>query len=308
MIRYARAPSPAFLALLAPGGFLSTLLTRREVAGVALDVQFREHDHLHVYCGLTRLVNASLTGGRLRVTAHKTYSVQPCAADLFRVWPIDESGFAAAVERYFAGVQVNPTHVLSEGAVQAAWAAVRHPWTPFDREAVLGYVNTAAQTAGRAFPRVVAARAELERLRTAGRWAPMPKGKVGAELDQLAVDPEGRLVLLELKDAAASPSSVYYSPLQLLQYVLEWAVAFDVVRDQLRALIEARKAVGLSPVDMPDLGRGLRPVVGFGADLRSAEVRARFDEVRDVVNRHLPAGAAPMEAWAMERSTPVRIG
>jgi hypothetical protein len=308
MIRYARAPSLAFRQLLATGGLLAPLLAQRIVAGVPLDVHLREGDHLHVYCGLTRIVDAWLAGGRVRVDAHKTYTSQACGEGLFRSWTRGEAGFSDALDTYMAAVAVGPAFVRREGAVQAAWAQVRSPWTPFDREAVLGYRDTAAQTVGRAFPQVAAARAELERLRLAGRWAPMPEGKVGAELDQLAVDPGGRLVLVELKDAAASPASVFYAPLQLLQYVHEWAAAFDGVKHQLDAILTARIALGMSPPEIPRLVGGLRPVVGFGPDVRSAEVRARFETVLAVVNRHLPDGAAPMEAWGMGREKPTRLG
>jgi len=154
---------------------------------------------------------------------------------------------------------------------------------------------------------VQAARAALEAHGGASGWAPLPKTKVGAELDQLAVDPEGRLVLIELKDAAASPASVFYSPLQLLQYVHEWAAAYDAVRPCLDALREARIAVGLSPPSMPPLTPGLRPVIGFGEDKRSTEVRARFEVVLDIVNRHLPSGALPIEVWAVSEQKVRRL-
>jgi hypothetical protein len=308
LIRYARAPSAAFRAHLASGGFLSPLLRPRSVAGLPLDVHFREGDHVHVYCGLTRLADARLAGKRVHLRAHSTYVSQPCAAGLFRIWKLDEDGFDDAWDRYLCDVRVRQALVASEGTVQARWSAATGPWTPFDREAVLGYPDTGAQKVGRGFPAVAAARVELEELRLERQWASMSLGKVGAELDQLAVDSDGRLVLLELKDSAASPASVYYSPLQLLQYVHEWAVAFGMVREQLLALIDARKALGLSPAQTPDLIQGLRPIIGFGADFRSAEVRARFDAVRAIIDRHLPAEASPIEAWALRGITPERVG
>lgn len=294
--------------MLEPGRILSPLLARHVVAGLPLDVHLREGDHIHAYCGLTRLVDAWRSGGRVRVAAHHTYSRQACAGDLFRAWAPDEAGFGDTLASYLAGVAVKPALVRGEGAVQAAWAAVRAPCVPFDREAVLGYGDTTAQTKGRDFPAVAAAKDEIEPVRIAGRWAPMPEGKVGAKLDQLAIDPGGRLVLVELKNATAAPPSVFYSPLQLLQYAHEWAAAFEAVSGQLANLVEARMRLGMSPSDMPKLGGGLRPVVGFGVDWRSAEVRARFETVRAIVNRHLPDGTSPIETWAMEDTTPMRLG
>lgn len=329
MRRYCRTPSPNFEALLAPGGFLSPLLRRRDVAGLPLDIHLRAEDHVHLYCGLTRLadVRSSSDGRSIWLDASETYKGQNCARSLFRRWSVEEKGFETALNTYFEKVKVAPRHCEKEGAVQSAWAGVTRPWTPFDREAVFGYDNTEEQTKSRIFPQVAKARAELMLLRAKHpeKWAAMPdtkarsrpakavrpgrsvtKGrqvkavKQPAELDQLAVDASGRLVLLELKHSKAS--GVCYAPFQLLQYVHEWACALDEVRADLHKLIDARMALGLSPRDMPRLKAGIRPVIGFGADGRSAEVRARFEEVRALVNHHLPEGASPVEVWVVDNS------
>ena len=56
--RYDRAPSLELLRQLEEGGLLAPLGRQWSVAGVPLDLQFREHDEVHLYCGLTRLVAA----------------------------------------------------------------------------------------------------------------------------------------------------------------------------------------------------------------------------------------------------------
>jgi hypothetical protein len=245
----------------------------------------------------------------VKLSANEAYRSQPCGARLFRTWSTDERGLAEALEQYLANVVVAPTHLRSEGAVQAAWAGITWPWTPFDREAVFGYADTPAATSGRSFASVKAARAEIEGLGQSEGWAPTPADKVGAELDQIAVDPSGRLVLVELKHSRTAAASVYYAPLQLLQYAHEWATGFEAVRHDLRSLVEARKELELSPLDTPEIGREIRPVVGFGPDLRTKKVRARFDQVRRIANRYLPAGVSPIEDWAIEAGRgPVRIG
>src|SRR4051794_39797746 len=106
MIRYARAPSPELCGLLAPGGLLSGLLDQRASAGLPLpaDVHLREDDRVHVYCGLTRLIDITLRRGQARVRAHRTYSSQPCGSGLFRAWTASEAGLAEEVGRYFAAV------------------------------------------------------------------------------------------------------------------------------------------------------------------------------------------------------------
>lgn len=304
MIRYDRAPGRTLLDLLRPGGFLAPLLVPRAVAGLPLDVHFRERDHVHVYCGQTRLLDVSIVRGGVRVDAHETYASQSGATGLCRTWSVGEAGLHAALDTYLGSVVVGARWIAKEGAVQVAWASVRQPWMPLDREAVLGY---GANDRARVFPEVQAARVALEVARATHGWAALPPTKSAAELDQLAIDSGGRLVLVELKDAASSPASVSYSPLQLLQYVHEWAAAYDAVRPGLDKLREARVEVGLSPASMPRLTDGLRPVIGFGEDTRSAEVRARFNAVMEVVNRYLPPGTPPIEVWSVWRGTAAMI-
>ncbi len=303
MTRYARAPSRELAALLAPGGSLSPLLAPRLIAGVPLDVHLRERDHVNVYCGGTVLVDAWLARGRVHVRAGTGYKSQACAGLLSRSWRVDEPqpGLREQLDRYLADVNVTPKWAAGEYAVQAAWT-LRAPWLPFDREGVLGYPSPLAKTNARDLPAIRAARAEAGRPRVAGHH--------GAEIDQLAIDPAGRLVLIELKDAgrAGNQDSIVDAPLQLLQYVHEWANAFDTVRDQLARVIRARVELGLAPPETPTLAGGIRPVLAFGTAQPRASTRARLDAVREVANRHLPVGASPMELWAMDHDGPVRLG
>ena len=71
------------------------------------------------------------------------------------------------------------------------------------------------------------------------RWRMPPNPKDRLKLDQLAVDPAGNLVLLELKDASGSSSEVYYAPFQLLQNAWEWHQALNGVRRSLQDLLDA---------------------------------------------------------------------
>ncbi len=234
------------------------------------------------------VVIARLSGDSVILDAE--YRDQPGAAALLRRWHVGEPGFDEALRRYLGSVQLVAAHTAKEGAVQAGWAGTRDPWFPIDREAVIGHDDKVSQVVGRRFDAVAAARAEIERLPGDRRWAQIPLGKTGEKLDQPAIDPLGRLVLVELKDA--SNSSAYYAPLQLLQYVCEWAEAWTQIEDHVRALAAARVEVVPSPPGMPALRAGVRPVVAFGRDSRSEEVRRRYDLVVAVVNRHLPRGGA----------------
>ena len=103
--------------------------------------------------------------------------------------------------------------------------------------------------------------------------------------------------MIQLKHASAS--GVYYASLQLLQYVWEWHDAFETTRNSIQKLLDARVALRLTPPDVVRIGSRIRPVVGFGVDERSNEVRRRYAKVLAMVNEHLPPGADPMETWSL---------
>ena len=240
---YDRAPSPELQQLLRRGGFLESLLSlvNENTGGVGLDVHLRRNDEVHVYCGMTRLITAqALRGGNVKLTAHRTYTSQPCAKGLFKTWRAGEPGFGQALAAYLHGVQVGPRWTKAEGAIQMQWSRVREPWVPVDREVVLE-----RQAQATAFPEVRSALANLKTIATSNKWEAPKAGSV--ELDQLAVDSRGRLVLIELKDASKRTGDMYYAPFQLLQYVWVWYDALDAVRDGVQALIDARFDVGLTP-------------------------------------------------------------
>ena len=299
---YARVPSTELKGLLLPGGFLESLpsLNRRRVAGTELDVHLRVGDEVQVYCGLTRLVDIRRTGdGMVAVSAHPAYRRQDCGTNLFGRWSPDRpEEFNRALDGYLDNVAVSRSNVTSEGAVQCQWSRVTEPWVCFDREAVLGYPTPGPRLDAEASGQIDSARRKLRSLASREGWDDVPQ--VGNKLDRLAVDPDGRLVLLELKNSGAGSASVFYSPHQLLHYVWEWHSALESVRPQLQALIDARVELGLTPPPVPRLTGGIRPAMGFGSDRRSPEVKRRYGEVLQIVNQHLPPEVSPIETWVID--------
>ena len=301
---YDRAPSRQFVELLSAGGFLSSLvgLADREIDGYRHDIIFRAHNELHVYRGLCRLLAVRVDfGSEVALNAHASYRAQPCARNFLRRWRTYESGFSRGLDRYVKEIAVSSAFLQAEGAVQDRWSRVNSPWTPFDREAAL----VGAHRAGRAFAQVELALAELKELARVEDWP--VSSTTGTEVDQLAVDFEGKLVLLKLKDASNSSADIYYSPLHLLQCVWEWNDVLDEVRSNLQAAIDARVRLGMTSGALPALRGGLRAAVGFGPDLRSPQVRHRYSLVLDVANRYLPGKVPPIETWALHDSRPVLL-
>ena len=131
------------------------------------------------------------------------------------------------------------------------------------------------------------------------RWV-KPK-KTGMKVDQLAIDKQGRLVLIEIKDSEnGSESEIYYSPFQLLQYVWEWRQGLNnmpTLLDQLQSLLDARKEAELIGSPQSSLTGDIRAAVCFGADGRSPEVKRRYGFVLGIANSHLPAGVKSIETW-----------
>ena len=302
---YDRAPSRELQEHLSPGGFLAPLLalSKRKVARCRLDVHLRRCDKVIVYCGLTKLVDVCLKNGMADVTAQRTYTTQPCVGDLFREWNTRESGFEETLSDYLDNVVVAEAQTGREGSIQARWSRITEPWIPFDRDAVLAYDSETEKAKAMEFKEVEEAYVQLGAIVSSRRklpsrkdhWAKLPQKKKSNELDQIAVDPQGRLVIVELKDASAS--DIYYAPLQLLQYAWEWHNALGTVRGSLQSLIDARVALGLTPANVPRITGGIRVAIGFGGDDRSEEVRHRYERVLAVVNAHLPSRVPPIETW-----------
>ena len=311
IIRYPRAPSDQLRGLLKPGKFLAPMmaLNRAEFKGTELDVHFRINDKIQVYCGRTTILTVQKLqrpARHLKVDADSSYKGQTLAkgTGLFGRWKIGDGGFIEALEAYLNVVDVNPSFTEGEGEVQSRWSRISEPWVPFDREAVLAHESMEHREETKTFPEVEAALKSIQATARQQGWKEPELGVKARKVDQIAVDPQGRLVLIELKDAKTNDYKVFYAPFQLLQYVWEWHYALEEVRADLRELIDARLSVGLTTAAMARPTGGLRAVVGFGTDDRTDEVRHRYGMVLDVANRHLPPHVAPIETWEHTRDGP----
>ncbi len=302
--RYARAPSEALLALLDERGFLGPLRRRWMVAGLPLDLQLRERDQVHLYCGLTRLVAVERVGEDIKVSASSTYTSQICAQGLFRTWKTTETGFNEALGRYLYGVEVSTQWTRKEGAVQAQWMATRGPWIAVDREVRIGRDSTEARTEALDTAAVHAAFTAVDELAQEDGWK-RPSPPAGSnKLDQLGVDRDGRMVLVELKRAHSA--DLTYAPLQALRYAWEWHEACDEVLPGVQALVAARRDLGLTPLSMPDVLSSIRVAVAWGGQKPSKEVRRRLLLVKGLVDAHLPPGVDEVELWALPHGKPIR--
>ena len=299
---YSRAPSPELVALLKPGKILS-LLTNKALSVKALDtcvdVHFRSNDCIHVYCGLTRVIDLRLKDQRLKLTAHHTYKKQGWEG-FFGCWPGNDPSLARELRNYLDRVVVNCRYVKAEGSVQLVWARVTEPWIPFDREVRLeNWDHSPTGEVNDAYRELKEIYREHSDKKGGDRWAKPEKTAV--KIDQLAIDPDGHLVLLELK---SEKTREYFAPFQLLQYVWQWYNALQdspKLLEQINGLIKARVEVGLMPRPKASLTPQIRAAVCLGRDERSPKVKKRYGIVLDIVNKHRPCGVPPFETWEYDR-------
>lgn len=317
-----RAPLPRLLDAL-EHGLLVPLRDRLhiDVAGarVPLDPHFRAGRRIDLYAGQTVVLGVHVgEDGVARPTAHPTYAVQPCAAALLRPFAPDEgSAFRDALARYLEGVVVDRRWVHREGRVQQRWmgldgTSARAPWIPIDREVVFAGDEraredvTVASAVGVAFEAV-------DRLAFMKGWKAPTLRAYAEEVDQLAIDPTGRrILLLELKPREASDA--YHAPLQVFRYLDAWRGAFAADRPSLVGSLEAmgnaRARVGFGPA-IPKVADDatLVPVIAFG-DPPTGEVLARTFDAVGAIERAVGAGCLDgLELWAWpEGGAPRRLG
>ena len=172
---YRRAPSTKLMDLLKLGGFLApgSALAGRQVAGGELDVHLRSHDTVHVYRGLTKLLDIQLKkDDDTLVNTYKTYRKKDCVQDLFHSWTntqVNKFQFAKTLNTYLKGVTVARRWIDREGSVQSLWSRRGEPWVPFDREAELSYKSTEHRTTATWFYRVDQACDKLAAIATSRR-------------------------------------------------------------------------------------------------------------------------------------------
>ena len=272
----------------------------------ALDVHFRGSE-IHVYCGHARVFRIRLLQQEREVEVEMGRADGQSATDR-RAADADPSDLEDALNRHLRSVNVDGI-VKGEGILQARWAGLGHgdeagrPWTTIDREVQLSYPDkdVRAKAEERIDLAVSPARRTINEIANRPpRWRLPPD--TGGRLDQLAVDEDGNLVLVEIKDAG-SGSDLYYAPLQVLRYVHLWHVSLRrlALWERVRALVDARRACLLTP-NIPSLSGGIRAAVCFGSfgdkpSEPSEEVKRRFYEVMGVVNAHVPHGVPPIETW-----------
>jgi hypothetical protein len=263
-----------------------------------------------LYVGLVKLLDIRERNGRFRLDAHETArelgqfderwrQAQP-VEDLQNCWQEVLTYLGTAISA------VRPEHIKAEGAVQAALCSgVADEFRVVDREAALTHVNTAVRS-GTMAP---VENALNEALSLAGReepWWPSARGKVsfGGELDVLAIDDVGRLLVVEVKPANAV-AAIAKSPAQVALYATLWSMWLAETDDStevLQGMLDQRARLGLGragPIVPPT---AVTPVVAIGTGKLSKEALPRLRQVAEAVQPVLQAQQSlqPLELWFVD--------
>lgn len=269
-VYYDRTASPELRGELQPKGafgYLADFVRKHHLA----DLQFRSYPHTAasratLYVGLTKVLDVHERNGTFWLAGKvDDASWQQAWADKHPATWFRDQPVAAYVD---GAVRAVADRFTNEGAVQAMLCTRASNFlTVVDREAVVGFADKATQSA--IYDELQRPLAEACRPGPAAPWF-VPK-RFGGELDLLAIDDAGRLLVIEIKPASAT-TGITWAPLQasfyarlfrrwadevgpaaitILQSMVQQRVELGLTRDPPRALVEPLQIVPIVAIGGP---------------------------------------------------------
>jgi hypothetical protein len=291
MMYYDRHVSKALIDALLSGGPFSFLARYAKTQPLA-DLQFRGYPNSNrywatLYVGLTGILHIYEQNGQFWLKGN-TKSEEEWS----KSWAErrQSNGWRLAEEQLLKYLNLEMPrglrpHFTKEGKIQAMLCA---PSTGrfgiIDREVIIGFPK------GREKDRIATNKRLLQPLRAAcqrgleGRWSSVPK-EFGGELDLLAIDPDGRLLAIEVK-SESNLVGITWAPLQAIFYAeLLKAWSHEVGQESQRILhrmLRQRIKLGLtrSPNRALKYPLEIVPVVAFGGPPKSPQAIPRLKKVK----------------------------
>ncbi len=290
-----RAPEP-LMGALRSGGWAESLVDYGRSGQYSMDLQLhgypkREH-WASLYVGLTKVLDLCYVESKgFRLKGHPTYkkagSWNPRWDNYVR-WGLDRSDWRE-VEHYLDRVvPAVGNRFLNEGAVQSALSAFQlRRLTVIDREAAVTFATESEKR--RVTKELV--QPILDAVEpTAGDpdwWNGRPKS-LGTECGALAVDADGRLLVIELKPSNAA--TIPWAPVHVRHYAdlfERWASTTTRASEIINGMLYQRAELGLTPHGNPVCANpvDVRPVLavpeGLGKTYQSRllEVNRRLGNV-----------------------------
>lgn len=304
---YRRAASPALMAALA--GRLQPLVTWRQDGDFPCDVQLRQspkgsESWVSLYVGLTSVLDvySRTTKGvdRFQLRAHTTHQAVGLSLPWGKWLALEElpvSEVLSYLDTAAAAAETRWTAV--EGQVHAVLGREVTAWSIVNREA-----STSFRDVGTREKRLAPWRAGVTGalvLVDAEPWQVDLQSKSrGVSPDFLAVDDDGRLLVVEAKPGAA-PVGIAGSPAQVAVYARALRAWLDqdpvVGRATIESQLAQRVALGLSPSRLLAEPITVVPVVVVGWGLTSTAARTRLERVAQALDRVRPDGVEPLEVY-----------
>ncbi len=315
-LRYRRVVSHELLGALQ--GPLCQILPWRDADRGLRDVQLRREPKgrrswVSLYLGLTSVLDVDELGGGFRFRAHPTHqergefksewSEWRGMPDLLDVWTDVQAYLERVVHR------VDRRWLDAEGQVHALLGSgQQRGLTVIDREASVSFRDQPTKdrlTAQWRQPLVQA----LAAVGDGAPWATYVQSTpFGTSPDFLAVDDDGRLLVIEAKPPTAT-AGIVRGPAQVRFYAAMYAYwlaqdsgAVEVLHQQLAQ----RQALGLLPPEgRTQLAEPVTvvPVLAIGPGMTSPEAWARLLAVQQALEQAEPSlpQAAPLEVWRLSR-------
>ncbi len=266
--RYARAMDECVLRSLLQDGPYRFLISDVSVGDPdALDVHLRENNTIMYYHGTTRVLTVQFRAGngsvKAKASADPAYArYSGCQQEYHRLmtqWVSEDAdAFRSAFLEYLPKAITSSNARYYRNQQEGYWQnrlCIRYgkQWSPadewliIDRECVVGFDDGSEkarfyENASRAYQGV---RDRLQR-EDAVMWG-KPAGKTfGDELDMLAINQAGDLVVIELKHGKNS-RGIYWGPLQVGLYHDAFATTTGAISDGIRKLVAQKIALGLLP-------------------------------------------------------------
>ena len=291
------------------------LVAAHDLLGNALDLQLRADPRqpgkgrATLYIGLTKAVDLEARGEMFRVvlqprfgpmatwqTTPPTWATWLVASELEVVWP-QVLGFIRATIK-----AAQDRYVRIEGGMQALLSnAASDRFVMVDRESVIAFDSLVAKNAFLAPLDELLSKVVRDLESRGYGWAKDGKG-FGDELDALAVDADGRVLVMEIKPGSAT-ASLGWTPAQVARYHRlfdAWAQQGPGhAREVLKGMLAQRSQMGLASVSRPLPPAPLRfvPVIAVCGRVKNPrEANERMLAVHTALGR-VGIGLDALEVW-----------
>ncbi len=303
MMYYNRTISQKLASLLEPAGELRWLFDFVK-SHKALDFQIgknKSEGWISVYRGLTRILRLTLTRDlKLKINAANKY--KSSMPNIYGVKDIDHS-FETDLRELVKRIEKDKAfdryyNCRKEGYFQNEFS--RHygicglPDTEFvivDKEAVIGYEDQIEKNNlfGTIQQKYKQLQKDISLIDARLYGQNLEKKAIGNELDFLALDKEGNILLIEFKHGS-STSGIYLSPLQIgLYYDLFSKYPKDKLSSSVLEMLEQKQKIGLiNPKwKVPDEIKEIIPVLVIAEPNPDSSAKKRFEEILNISKSNL---------------------